>query len=262
MADAALSVYLSLGRRLATPSGGPPVRSGPRRRRGTRRPARPRRTARPPRSVTSSTTPPASRRSPSAARRASSRPVVSVTVSTATGGPHRPLGRRLGPADRPEHLGGHLQHGVASVDRVGRRRPDRARPRWASGAVWIEPARHHDQTSSVTKGRNGASRRSCTERASGQRRPGRGGARLGRIAVGAGLDQLQVVVAERPEERLGALEGPGVVVPLERRGGLRHHPGQPAEHGPVDRGGHRLGPGDHQPRRPRRPAGRGRTARR
>ncbi len=39
-------------------------------------------------------------------------------------------------------------------------------------------------------------------------------------AVGADLDQFDVVVAERPEERLGALEGARVVVVLEVVGGL------------------------------------------
>jgi len=34
------------------------------------------------------------------------------------------------------------------------------------GARWIEPSRHHDHTSSVTKGRNGANSRSSTDRAS------------------------------------------------------------------------------------------------
>ncbi len=52
----------------------------------------------------------------------------------------------------------------------------------------------------------------------------RGLRRRGRLraaaAVGAVLDQLDVVVAERPEERLGELERAGVVVVVERGRGL------------------------------------------
>ena len=47
--------------------------------------------------------------------------------------------------------------------------------------------------------------------------------RAGPVAVRPLLDQLDVVVAERPEERLGGLQRAGVVVRLERRG----RPGRP-----------------------------------
>ena len=41
------------------------------------------------------------------------------------------------------------------------------------------------------------------------------------LAVGAGLDEFDVVVGEPPEERLGAFERPGVVEGVERdRGGF------------------------------------------
>ena len=55
------------------------------------------------------------------------------------------------------------------------------------------------------------------------------------VAVGADLDQLEVVVAEAPEERLGALERPGVVEGVERRGGVVDQRGQIGEHRPVER---------------------------
>ena len=48
------------------------------------------------------------------------------------------------------------------------------------------------------------------------------------LAVGPGLDQLQVVVAEEPEELLGLLQRPGVVVPSNARGARGHDVGQPA----------------------------------
>ena len=41
------------------------------------------------------------------------------------------------------------------------------------------------------------------------------------VAVGPALDQLEVVVGEVPEERLGAFERPGVVVVVEHPGGTR-----------------------------------------
>ena len=44
--------------------------------------------------------------------------------------------------------------------------------------------------------------------------------------VGPVLDQLEVVVGERPEPRLGALECPGVVEPVEGPGGLVDQVGQ------------------------------------
>ena len=61
--------------------------------------------------------------------------------------------------------------------------------------------------------------------------------------VGPVLHELEVVVAERPEVRLGALEGPGVVVALERGGGFVDQVGQPHEHRAVERLAHRAGIG-------------------
>ncbi len=63
------------------------------------------------------------------------------------------------------------------------------------------------------------------------RRGGRGAAVLG---VRPLLDQLEVVVAELPEELLDRLEGAGVVVGLEGLGGLAGHQGQAAQQGAVD----------------------------
>ena len=54
-------------------------------------------------------------------------------------------------------------------------------------------------------------------------------------AVGPGLDQLDVVIAEEPEELLGEVKRPRVLVSLERRGALPGHRREPAEHGQVQR---------------------------
>ena len=66
--------------------------------------------------------------------------------------------------------------------------------------------------------------------------PGRVGA--GRVAlVGPGLDQLHVVVGERPEPRLSAFQGPRVIEVLEGPGGFVDQVGQAGQHGPVQRVG-------------------------
>ena len=161
----------------------------------------------------------------------------------------------------PEHLGDHLEHRVGAGAPLGER-PGRTRRRWATAAVWIEPACHHDHTSSVTKGRIGASRRSRTERARARAAWAEAGPGSAGVAVGPGLDQLEVVVAEGPEEGLGPLEGPGVVVVLEGGGGLVDHLGQAGQHGPVDGGGDRRRARGPPPCRRRRRSGPGRTARR
>ena len=90
-----------------------------------------------------------------------------------------------------------------------------------------EPSCHHDHTSSVTNGSTGANSRSSVVERRAQRRPGRVVA-----AVGPLLHQLDVVVAERPEEPLGDLERRRVVVPVERRRGRRDHSGQFGQHRP------------------------------
>src|SRR5699024_8633907 len=60
------------------------------------------------------------------------------------------------------------------------------------------------------------------------------------VPVGALLDQLDVVVAEGPEERFDGLEGAGVVHRLEGGGGLVDDLGQACQQGAVQRlGDHR-----------------------
>src|SRR5690606_31363285 len=67
-----------------------------------------------------------------------------------------------------------------------------------------------------------------------ERRTGRRGA--GALAlVRAALHEREVVVAEAPEEVLGALEGAGPVEVLERRGGLVDELCQRGEHRTVER---------------------------
>ena len=94
-------------------------------------------------------------------------------------------------------------------------------------ARWIEPSCHHDHTSSVTYGMIGASSRStavsATASAAWAEAPPLAG------AVRPLLHRLQVVVAERPEELLGDVQRAGVVVRVERRGGLDDHPFQPGQ---------------------------------
>ena len=96
---------------------------------------------------------------------------------------------------------------------------------------------HHDHTSSVANGRYGANSRSSTdERACAARccaEAGRFAAPM--VAVAARLDQLDVVVAEVPEERLGALQRLGVLVALERRGRVGDERGQVREHAAIER---------------------------
>ena len=94
-----------------------------------------------------------------------------------------------------------------------------AEPRHAVGhaARWIDPVSNHDHTSSVTNGMIGANRRSSVE--SAVRSATAADARLGLAdaAVRAALHELDVVVAERPEEALDALERTRVVERVERR---------------------------------------------
>src|SRR5205085_8352856 len=63
---------------------------------------------------------------------------------------------------------------------------------------------------------------------------GRGRARVALRAVGPSLHELQVVVAEGPEERLRHLEGTGVVVTLERPRRHADNVGQAIEHRLVE----------------------------
>ena len=101
--------------------------------------------------------------------------------------------------------------------RLGRRRRHPARRARARRRGGSSPSCHHDQTSSVTNGRNGASSRSCTWSASASAARADVGRGAAGLVVRALLDQLEVVVAELPEELLGRLERGGVVVGVERR---------------------------------------------
>ena len=79
------------------------------------------------------------------------------------------------------------------------------------------------------------------ERERGLRRPRRLGAHR---AVGALLHQLEVVVAETPEEPFGVLERAGVVVGVERVRRFVDQLAQEVEQRLVDRHGDRAGRGD------------------
>ena len=98
--------------------------------------------------------------------------------------------------------------------------------------AWIEPSCHHDQVSSVAKGRNGAKSRNWTESATSSAR--RADAAPSPVPYGAALHELEVVVAKRPEERLDPVERAGVLVVVE---GLRRdldHVGEAGEHRGVE----------------------------
>ena len=73
-----------------------------------------------------------------------------------------------------------------------------------------EPDSNHDHTSSVTNGMNGANIRTIVESAP-RSAIAADAAGSRRAAVRASLHQLEVVVAERPEETFDAFEHPRVV---------------------------------------------------
>ena len=102
-----------------------------------------------------------------------------------------------------------------------------------------EPSFHHDHTSSVTYGRNGANRRSSVSQRDDHRGVGRARALGAEIAVAARLHELEVVVAEVPEELLGALERARVVVLLEVGGGVGDERREPRHQPAIDRRGDR-----------------------
>ena len=97
-----------------------------------------------------------------AASSAASRSGVSVTHDACDLGAHRPLRLGLRLADRAEHLGRDrvVERGLVAGERARRRR------RCGQRCRCTEPSCHHDQTSSVTKQRNGANRRSSVDSAS------------------------------------------------------------------------------------------------
>ena len=64
--------------------------------------------------------------------------------------------------------------------------------------------------------------------------------------VGALLHELQIVVAEGPEERLGDLQGAGVVVGVQRLGRLATTPSRVGQHARVERVGDSGGLGHRE----------------
>ena len=161
------------------------------------------------------------RRAPT--RRAGARGSWSVTTTGSTPALSDALGLGLGLADLAEHLGGRRRRPA------GRRRRPRSRSSSASGhgARWTEPVlpprpdllgdEREERGEQPQQGRQRELQR-------GLGRPRRGSSPCD--AVGPALDQLEVVVAELPEERLGALERPGVVVAVEGGGGVVDQLGQ------------------------------------
>ncbi len=67
-----------------------------------------------------------------------------------------------------------------------------------------------------------------------QRGVGRGGRRLAVIAIAPRLHELEIVVAERPEERLGALEHASVLIVLQIVGRLAHEPREVSQQSAID----------------------------
>src|SRR6266540_4779511 len=84
-----------------------------------------------------------------------------------------------------------------------------------------------------------------------QRRHGRCGRVRAARPVRPSLDQLQIVVAEAPEEALGHLEGPSMVVRGERAGGLLDGLGELTQHRSIERLGHDPVRGFDREREPR-----------
>ena len=97
------------------------------------------------------------------------------------------------------------------------------------GAVCTEPSLNHDHDSSAANASTGANSRSSVDERDAQRERGGGLADVGAV-VRALLDELEVVVAERPEERLGDLERAGVVVRVERLRRVAHDAVERREH--------------------------------
>ena len=94
-------------------------------------------------------------------------------------------------------------------------------------------------------------REAAQEHPEGRPEGGTGGSGASLVAdafsISAGLHQLDIVVAVRPEERLDDLQGTSVVVVVQRVCGFCHHRCQRRQHGGVDRLGdgrrRQIGPG-------------------
>ena len=138
--------------------------------------------------------------------------------------------------------------GAAGGQRRLRLRPRGAVYRTRPRCAWIDPPAHHDHASSVTNGRNGANSRSSTESASRSAATADAAAPAPLLAVRPGLGQLQVVVAEEPEEPLGELQAPGRGHrPRTRAVHRASTVGEPAQHGPVERLGDAAATGRRGP---------------
>ena len=133
-------------------------------------------------------------------------------------GAHRDLGLRLRAPDADQGGGDGVDHrrvGGSGRAELGHRRPRRAVDRG------VAPPRP-DLLGDVRAGTAPAAAAGRRGRSPGWRAPSRSAAAVPSV-VGALLDQLEVVVAELPEELLGDLERGRVVVGLERVGGLGDH---------------------------------------
>ena len=130
-----------------------------------------------------------------------------VTVSVATVARWLSLASVLARRTVAEHLADDVEQSPASPPRrrVG------GRPRRHGGRSVVPPAPHLLGDERQERGEQPLQR---VERDRAAPATADAAAASPRRAVGAALDQLDVVVAEPPEERLGALEGAGVV---ERR---------------------------------------------
>ena len=130
-------------------------------------------------------------------------------------GAHRDLGLRLGAADADQRRGHGVDHrrvGGGRGAEVGGRRPRRAVDR-----ALLPP--RPDLLGDVGQERREQPQLDLQRERQGG--PGRRGGGAAVLVVRPLLDQLEVVVAELPEEPLGHLERGRVVVGLERLGGLR-----------------------------------------
>ena len=168
----------------------------------------------------------ASTRSAAAASSTGRASAGAVTARPADRGALADLGLGLGPA----HRGQHLADGVEIEPALG----GAARPPAGHVAAWMLSSCHQLHASSVANGSVGASSRCTTSRAMRSAACADAAGLVAATAVGAALDQLDVVVAEPPEERLGALERPGVVEAVERRRRVGDDGVEPAEHRQVD----------------------------
>ena len=135
-----------------------------------------------------------------------------------------------GRLERPLGLGLRAPHFADDVDRRVQgttRAPDsrvasaaEVAPPPATGRGGPSPRATTTRLPRMTNGRYGANSRSITDSAACIARLADSRAVLAVIAVAARLDELEIVVAEAPEERLGPIEDARVFVVVERLGGV------------------------------------------